>query len=121
MRLLAATCVLTLGLLHDAAFACGDRSEQWYEDVSDIIFDGTARCDVEMAKCTIRVTKVLKNPLNLSVTGRTIEIDFYDWHRDPLNVLPNTIVLACGVPVFEPNLTNFRGRFYATVIPKAKN
>lgn len=119
MRFIAAACALSLGSFPSVASACVDPPEQWYEEVSDIIFDGSARCDQDRGSCTIRVTKILKNSLKLPVTGGAIEIDFYNWFKDPSNVGPDEIVLACGVPVFEPELTSFRGRFYANRDPKS--
>jgi hypothetical protein len=117
LRCLAITAALACAGQAGAATACSDPSEEWYRDVSDIVFDGTARCDAAKRRCTIRVTKVVKNPLNLPVTGRAITIDYYNWYADPANVEPDQIVLACGVSVFEPELTSFRGRFYANRNP----
>jgi hypothetical protein len=119
MRLLAAACILALGLTHGAASACGYRPEQWYKDVSDVIFEGVASCDATERSCKIKVTKILKNPMNLSITNEPIVIDYYSWYADPSNVGPGEIVLACGVPVFEPDLRNFRGRFYANRDPRS--
>jgi hypothetical protein len=95
------------------AQACGSPSEQWYRDASDIIFEGSALCKPEEEFCRINVSRTLKNPQALAVEGKRIEIDYFNWYEDYYEKNPDTIILACGVPVFDPEETRFRARFYA--------
>ncbi|MEP0191232.1 MAG: hypothetical protein ABJP70_11470 [Erythrobacter sp.] len=97
------------------AAACVDPSEQWYRDVSDVIFDGSAVCEPEKESCRIRVSRVIKNPDHLAIEDRWIDIDFYSWYDEYYANNPNTIVLACGVPRFKPDEERFRARFYANL------
>ncbi len=97
------------------ASACGTPSDRWYRDVSDIIFDGFANCKPAEETCRIRVSRVLKNPLHLSVQRRLIDIDYYSWYDEFYEQNPGVIVLACGVPRFKPDAERFRARFYANL------
>ena len=103
--------------LSTAAQACSDPSEEWYRDVSDVVFDALARCDPEARSCELRVTDVRKNTLHLALERQAIEVDYQNWftdyYADEANA--NTIILTCGVPVFEPSQHTFRARFYANL------
>lgn len=101
--------------LPGTAIACGNPSEQWYRDVSDVIFDGVANCKPKEESCWIRVTRVVKNDLALGIERRTIEIDYYSWYEEQAKEYPNVIILACGVPHFKPEEERFSARFYANL------
>lgn len=105
---------LALGL-PGIASACGNPGEQWYRDVSDVIFEGTAVCQPEKEVCQIRVQRILKNALNLGIDNRRIEVDYQNWYADNYENHPNVIVIACGVRYFQPEEGRFRARFYANL------
>lgn len=95
------------------AFACSDPTDDWYRGASDVVFDGSARCDSDERSCSIRVNRVLKNPMSLSLGSQRIEVDYQNWFADYYRNDPDTIIISCGVPVFEPDFRTFRGRFFA--------
>ena len=97
------------------ALACGDPSPQWYHEVSDVVFDGSAKCDFEARTCNLTVMRVHKNPENYAIERRRIVVDFQDWLGDWYATNPNEILIICGTPQFEPELTSFRARFFANV------
>lgn len=109
---LAAVAVLGLP---GAAQACGTPTDQWYFDVSDVVFEASAICDVEQRTCRLRVSNVLRNPDGLGIESRPFEVDYQNWYRDYYATHPDTIVLACGVPLFEPDSERFQARFYANL------
>lgn len=117
-----AIAALAMGaLLHaDAAQACGTPSTDWYRNVSDVVFDGIARCDEEARTCQVRITRVSRNTQHLALEGRTIEVDYQNWLRDwyDANADSNSILLVCGMPLFEPDKSRFRARFYANLDPE---
>lgn len=115
MSLSAATLILPT-----IASACGNPSEKWYREASDIIFDADATCKPDERTCRFRVNEVIKNPLHLEVERRPIDIDYYSWRDDFYKKNPNTIVIVCGVPEFKPDEERISGRFYAN-IHKDKN
>lgn len=106
---------LLLGLLPSAALACGDPTDDWYESVSDVVFEATARCSVEQRSCSLRVHRIVKNPLNLELRRRPIEVDYQNWYTDFYAANPDEIIIVCGVPLFEPDQERFRARFYANL------
>lgn len=110
----ALTAILTLAA-PGAALACGDPTEEWYVAVSDVVFDGSARCQLEERSCRITVNRVFKNPLNLGIEQRPFEVDFQNWYADSRRANPDLIIITCGVPVFEPDQERFRARFYANL------
>ena len=97
------------------AFACGDPTDEWYRDASDVVFDGLASCLSDERSCSIRVNRVLKNPMNLSLGSQRIQVDYQNWFADYSRDNPDSIIITCGVPVFEPELSRFRGRFFANL------
>lgn len=114
LRRLSTSFVLALGLcLPRGAMACGDPSDRWYAKVSDVVFDGVARCDATERTCRIRVTRIIKNPLNLAIEYQPIIVDFQNWYAEQAQSNPNEIIMICGVPLFEPEDERFRARFYA--------
>jgi hypothetical protein len=118
MKSVGVILTLSLAVTSQSAVACSDPSEQWYVNVSDVIFDGSAVCDSEKRSCRIRVNRVLKNPLYLVVDRRPITVDFQNWYADYMAEHPDEIILACGVPYFEPEQQKFRARFYANLDKK---
>jgi hypothetical protein len=110
----ASLCLLFPG----TAQACGDPSEKWYVDASDVVFDAFANCNPDQRSCWLRVTKVLKNPQNLGIDRHRIEVDYQNWYADWSASNPDEIIIVCGVPVFEPTETKFHARFYANLDEK---
>jgi hypothetical protein len=56
--------------------------------------------------------------MNLSFGRDRIQVDYQNWFDDYYRKNPDTIVITCGVPVFEPQFSRFRGRFFANVDPE---
>ncbi len=110
----APLCLLFPGM----AYACSDPSERWYVDVSDVVFDAVADCNPDRRSCRLRVTSIVKNPQNLAIDRRRIEVDYQNWYADWHASNPDEIIIICGVPVFEPTETRFRARFYANLDEK---
>ena len=100
-------------LVCQPAFACGDPTYEWYQGASDVVFDGSASCDSDERSCSIRVNRVLKNSLDLSLASRRIRVDYQNWFADYYRDNHDDIIITCGVPVFEPEFSRFRGRFFA--------
>jgi len=99
--------------LPSTAMACGNPSEKWFQDASEAIFDGVARCDSDARSCTIRAKKVFKNPLKLELKGQKIEVDFQNWMAEQKAKNSTVIIIACGRPRFEPEESAVFARFYA--------
>jgi len=114
-RSLIAASALTGLLCAAPVLACGTPTEEWYVDVSDVVFDASADCTEEQRSCRLRVHRVVKNPDHLALERRTIEVDFQNWYADWYEANPDRIILACGVPLFEPEQDRFRARFYANL------
>ncbi|MBL8649166.1 MAG: hypothetical protein JNL35_02030 [Sphingopyxis sp.] len=110
----APLCLLFPGM----AQACSDPSERWYVKVSDVVFDAVANCNPDQRSCQLRVTSIMKNPQNLAIDRRRIEVDYQNWYADWFASNPDEIIIICGVPVFEPTETRFRARFYANLDKK---
>ena len=103
-----------IGIAGGAA-ACGQPSQEWYYDISDVVFDASATCDAEARTCNLLVKGVQKNPENFAIERRRIVVDFQDWLGDWYAENPDKILLICGTPQFETELASFRARFFANV------
>ena len=113
--LIALAAALPALAMAGTARACGDPPEQWYEDVSDVVFEASAFCTPERRSCRLRVTNVLKNPDHLAIERRPFEVDYQNWNADWHDGNSDRITWFCGAPYFEPAQQTFRARFYANL------
>lgn len=116
MRWFAAAVSLSVAL-PSASLACGS-TEEWYFENVEVVFEASARCDLDERTCRVRVNRVLKNPKQFALAQRNIRVDFHNWYAD--NPSPEgAIVMRCGYPLFEPEQRKFRARFYADIDKKS--
>ena len=111
-RLFAALTML-FALSTPPALACGEPSLEWYQQKSDAVIDGVARCNSEKRSCKVRISRVVKRGAYTLERGRTLDLDFVEFQF--IESSDKRIAYSCGSPLFEPEFSRFTGRFYLDV------
>lgn len=115
LRSAAAFASMIAAVAPSAALACGEPSDQWYFDVSEVVVEGEAQCDRSAQFCSVEITSIRKGdqylkgqsePLILNFTNDIIIDNSIDEDGT------QRIIYTCGGRLFEPDMNRFFGLFF---------
>jgi len=103
----------TIALPASPAFACTTLPEGFLIEISDVVVDGVATCDVARGRCRLVAREVVKDE-----TWRAEHRRLYHFHFEPganerlRRAFEETHVLEMCVWPWEPGSERVEGRFY---------